>query len=226
MTEQHVYIAIPCYTGRVDLGTVGCLLDEIFVLNGAGIKTTLADERGNSMIAHSRDMIVAKFMASEASDLFMIDDDVTWDRGAMLRLLGYNVDMVAAIYPQRAEPLHFHTRFIADRKELRGDPEFPNLLEVEGVPAGFVRITRKCVEQMVLKYPEKRFADRNAPKGYAWALFDNIHEGDVYFGEDYSFCRRFRQIGGRVWADPEISMGHVGPKQFHGKFGDWLKARP
>jgi len=224
LTEQHVYISIPCYSGRVDLGTMSCLFDEVFALNGAGIKVTLADERGNSMIAHSRSMICAKFMASEATDLFFLDDDVTWERGSMLKLLNYPVDVVAGIYPQRADPLAFHTRFM-DKPELRADEEHPTLLEVEGVPAGFMRITRKCIEQMSLKFPEKRFADRHAPKGYAWALFDNIHEGDLYFGEDYSFCRRWRQIGGKVFVDPEIDMGHVGPKHFAGNFGNWLKSR-
>ena len=122
MTEQHVYISIPCYSGRVDLGTMSCLFDEVFALNGAGIKVTLADERGNSMIAHSRSMICAKFMASEATDLFFLDDDVTWERGSMLKLLNYPVDVVAGIYPQRADPLAFHTRFM-DKPELRADEE-------------------------------------------------------------------------------------------------------
>jgi hypothetical protein len=224
VSEKHIYISIPCYTGRVDIGTMSCLIDEIFVLNGAGVRVTLADERGNSMIAHSRNMIAAKFMASDATDLFFLDDDVTWERGAMLRLLNYSVDVVAGIYPQRAEPLHFHTRFM-DKPELRGDADNPSLLEVEGVPAGFVRVSRNCIEQMVLSYPEKRFANKLAPKGFAWALFDNIHEGDLYFGEDYSFCRRWRQIGGRVFVDPAIDMGHIGPKHFAGNFGDWLKSR-
>lgn len=224
MSDQHVYISIPCYSGRVDLGTMSCLLDEVFVLNAAGVRVTLQDERGNSMIAHSRDMICSKFLASDATDLFFLDDDVTWPSGALLKLLQYPVDLVAGIYPQRTDPLNFPCRYM-DKTELRADEEHPTLLEVEGVPAGFMRISRNCVEQMVLKFPEKRFADRHAPKGYAWALFDNIHEGDVYFGEDYSFCRRWRQIGGRVFVDPAIDMGHVGPKHFAGNFGDWLKSR-
>ncbi len=224
MSDKHVYIAIPCYSGRVDLGTMSCLLDEVFALNAAGVRVTLQDERGNSMIAHSRDMICSKFLASEATDLMFIDDDVTWEPGSMLKLLNYPVDVVAGIYPLRVDPIKFPVRYM-DKAELKGDEENPALLEVEGVPAGFVRISRHCLEQMVLKYPEKRFADRHAPKGYAWALFDNIHEGDVYFGEDYSFCRRWRQIGGKVFVDPEIEMGHVGPKHFAGKFGDWLRNR-
>ena len=93
------------------------------------------------------------------------------------------------LYPRRADPLNFHVRHMQDSTELRAvDPATgmwitePNtgLIEVEGVPMGFTRITRSCVERMVAAYPHKRFADKLAPGGFSRALFDNIHEGDVY----------------------------------------------
>jgi hypothetical protein len=43
--------------------------------------------------------------------------------------------------------------------------------------------------------------------------------------EDYSFCQRWRDIGGQVWADPNIRMAHVGTKTFDGHFGEWLRGR-
>lgn len=226
MTTPHVFIAMPCYTGRVDLGTTASLLKETASLARSGINVSFGDQRGNSMISHARDMMLAQFLASEATHYFAIDDDIVWPEGTIQRLLDHGVDFVAGIYPMRADPLGFHCRFLTDRAELRGDPEHPTLLEVDGVPGGFVCVSRHAVEQMVLKYPEKRFADRNAPKGYAWALYDNIHEGDLYFGEDYSFCLRWRRIGGRIFADPEIVMSHIGTKAFTGSFGEHLRTRP
>lgn len=221
--NQHVCIAIPCYTGKVDMGTMASLIAELPHLSQAGINVTFGDQRGNSMIAHGRDMLLAQFMASKATDIVFVDDDVTWEAGALTKLLSWPVDIVAGIYPTKTEPMTFFTRFLGG--ELRSPEGLQGLLEVEAVPAGFMRITRNAVEQMVLKYPEKRFRDHNAPKGYAWALFDNIHEGDDYYGEDYSFCRRFRAIGGKVYVQPEIIMGHVGPKAFVGSFGKWLRDR-
>lgn len=220
---QHAFIAIPCYTGKVDMGTLASLISEMPHLSQAGIGITFGDQRGNSMIAHGRDMMLAQFLASDATDLVFIDDDVTWDAGALTRLLQWPVDMVAGIYPMKTEPENYSCRFLPG--PLSSPEGLQGLLEVDGVPAGFLRVTRSACEQMVLKYPEKRFADKNAPKGYAWALFDNIHEGDTYFGEDYSFCRRYRAIGGKVYVQPEIVMGHVGPKAFVGSFGKWLRDR-
>jgi hypothetical protein len=175
------------------------------------------------MIAHSRDMICAKFLASDATDLVMIDSDVVWPDGTLTRLVDHPVDIVAGLYPRRADPLAFHVRYI-DKPELHADPD-TGLLEVEGVPAGFLRITRDALSRMVAAYASKRFADKHAPGGFAHALFDNIHEGDAYYGEDYSFCRRWRDIGGKVWIDPNMTLTHIGFKGFTGSVGDWLRAR-
>lgn len=222
MTQQ-AFIAIPCYTGKVDMGTMASLIAELPHISQAGINITFGDQRGNSMIAHGRDMMLAQFLASEATDVVFIDDDVTWEAGALTKLLSWPVEMVAGIYPSKTEPVNYFCRYLSG--ELRSPEGLQGLIEVESVPAGFMRATRRAVEQMVLKYPEKRFRDSNAPKGYAWALFDNIHEGDDYYGEDYSFCRRYRAIGGKVYVQPEIPMGHVGQKAFVGNFGVWLRNR-
>lgn len=221
---RNVWIAMPCYTGQVHIATMRSVIEDLLALSGRGDRVTVFDESGNSMIAHGRDMICAKFLASDGTDLVFVDSDVAWEAGLIPKLVDHPVDIVAGIYPRRADPLAFHCRYIQERKELHADPN-TGLIEVEGVPAGFLRITRRCLTEMVAAYPKTRFADKYAPTGYAHALFDNIHEGDVYFGEDYSFCRRWRQIGGTVWIDPEMTLTHIGNKGFTGSLGEWLKNR-
>lgn len=221
---KNIWLAIPAYTGQVHLGTMSSIIAELPLLGERGYKLSILDETGNSMIAHARDLVCAKFLAGEGTDLVFIDSDVTWEPGSLLRLLEHPVDIVAGSYPQRRDPLAFFVKWIEEQENLVADPA-TGLLEVEGVPAGFLRITRDALTKMVLAFPQKRFADRYAPSGFAHALFDNIHEGDLYFGEDYSFCRRWRELGGKVWLDPELKMGHIGFKTFHGSIGDWLRAR-
>lgn len=233
MSERHVWIAITAYAGTIHIQTFVWIMESMLALAAKGIRVTPIAETGNAMIAHGRDLLCAKFLGSDATDLVFVDHDVTGNADVFVRLVEHPVDVVAGIYPVRSDPPNFMVRHVEGRKELQavnpqtGEPaEFgTGLLEVEGVPAGFLRITRNCLEKMVLAYPELRFADQHAPKGYGWSLFDNIHEGDAYFGEDYSFCRRWRQIGGKVWCDPEMELGHIGYKRFIGTYGDWLRAK-
>jgi hypothetical protein len=37
-----------------------------------------------------------------------------------------------------------------------------------------------------------------------------------YLSEDYTFCRRWQEIGGDIWLDPSISLNHYGSFCFQG----------
>jgi hypothetical protein len=45
-----------------------------------------------------------------------------------------------------------------------------------------------------------------------------------YLSEDYAFCRRWQQIGGKIYADVQTTLGHVGNLPFTGCLEDRLKA--
>lgn len=223
--QKHVWIAVPAYTGQVHLATMRSIISDMLLLAERGDRVTIFDESGNAMIGDCRGLIVAQFLASDATDLVFVDSDVAWAAGSLVGLVDQPVDFVAGIYPQRRDPEAYCVQYIPDRPELRADPE-NGLLEVAGVPAGFMRCSRAMLERMVAHYSDTAFHCDQAPNQTAHALFDPYRIGRVKFGEDYSFCKRWRDIGGRVWVDPEIRMGHVGYKTFTGSLGEWLRNRP
>ena len=64
---------------------------------------------------------------------------------------------------------------------------------------------------MIKEHPETRYNnDLNTdPKlnPYFSALFDTMIEPETkrYLSEDYTFCRRWQQMGGEIWMDPTIA---------------------
>ena len=221
---KHVWIAIPAYTGTIHLGTMRSIMKDMLALMQRGDRVSIFDECGNAIIDDARAIMVQKFLDSDGTDLVFVDHDVSWQEGALLRLVDAPVDCVAGIYPQRKDPISYTVQWVPDRAELWADPE-TGLLEVAGVPAGFMRMTRAMLERMVDAYPESEFYVESLPEKKAYALFASWRDGKMKYGEDYSFCRRWREIGGTVWVDPEIKMGHVGNKTFQGHLGDWLRGR-
>jgi hypothetical protein len=222
---RDVWIAIPAYTGQIHLGTMRSVISDLLVLAERGDKVTIFDESGNAMIADCRGLIVAKFLESEGTDLVFVDSDVAWEAGALVKLVDHPVDFVAGVYPQRRDPIAFCVQYLNDRPNLIADPD-TGLLEVMGVPAGFMRMRRGMLERMVEHYSDTAFFCEAAPNQTAHALFDPVRIGRMKFGEDYSFCKRWRDIGGQVWVDPEMTLVHVGYKSFVGSLGTWLKERP
>ncbi len=221
MAGKHIWIAIPAYTGQIHLGTMRSILSDLLTLQERGDMVTIFDESGNALLADGRAVIVAKFLASDGTDLVFVDSDVIWERGALVRLVDHPVECVAGIYPQRKDPITYAMQWLPG-EELWSDEN--GLIEVAGVPAGFLRLSRSMLEKMIAAYPETEFYVETLDDHKAYALFDPWRDGVIKYGEDYSFCRRWREIGGKVFIDPEILMGHVGYKTFMGSIGEWLRS--
>lgn len=220
--KRHVVIAIPAYVGTIHLGTMRSVVHDLMALMQRGDTVQVEDECGNTDITDARALMVGKFLSGPGTDLVFVDSDVCWEPGALLKLVDYPVDFVSGVYPKRCDPLTFALRYLEDKPELWADPK-TGLIEVAGVSAGFMRCSRKMLEQMARDYAGL-FYQRDDKK--FWGLFDpyRLDDGKRKLSEDYSFCQRWKDIGGQVWIDPEIKMGHIGNKTFMGSLGHYLKS--
>lgn len=228
---KHVVVALPAYTGLVHCGTMRSVLYDVISLINAGDVVRVVEEVGNADIARCRSMIVAKFLADKATThLIMVDTDVCWEPGGMAKLLSANVDFVCGAYPKRlGETTQYHMQMKPG--EVQSLDHLTGLFEVHAMPAGFMCLSRSMLERMIAHYPESKFSFRECPGGVAYDLFDAYWETDETglrhkLGEDYSFCRRWRDMGGKVFVDPQIGMGHLGTKMWSGKLADSFRAPP
>jgi len=219
---MHVMVAIPSYTGVVHCSTMKSLMGDLIKLVKRGDTFTLVDEIGSALIADCRSQIATKFWESDCDCLVFVDNDVSWQEGALLKLIDAPVDVVSGIYPYRLDPISYPVHYL-DKPELWADPE-TGLLEVKSVPTGFMKISRNCIAKMIEANPEKHYFTADRDKTF-YPLFDHIFDDGCKWGEDYSFCIRWRNAGGQVWIDPEITMGHTGYKTFIGNIGEWLRNR-
>lgn len=220
----HVVVAVPAYAGTVHLSTMRSLIHDMTALMSRGDTVSVIDECDGCYLDDIRAAIVAHFLHGTGDVLVQVDTDVSWEAGALLRIVDAPVDMCAGVYPKRKDPIEWPVRFL-DRKELWADPD-TGLIEVEGAPGGFVKYSRSMLEKMVSSYHHLNFRTPRSPTGWACGLYEAYRYGDGHkLGDDYAFCRRWRDLGGQVWIDPEIRMSHIGAKAFVGHFGDWLRRR-
>lgn len=228
--KKHVVIAIPAYEGTVHCATMHAIVYDVAALLQRGDHAQVTSDVGNADIARCRAGIVAKFLSSKATHLVMVDHDVAWQPGSILKLVDSGVDFVAGAYPKRTDDNPgFHLTMRSG--EVQSLDLKTGLFEVEGVPAGFLCLTRTALERMVKGYPETKFSFRELAGGVAHDLFDAYWITDEAglrhkLGEDYSFCRRWRDLGGKVYCDPSIGMAHIGMKTWTGRLCDEFRAVP
>jgi hypothetical protein len=46
-----------------------------------------------------------------------------------------------------------------------------------------------------------------------------------YLSEDYAFCRRWRDMGGKIWVDLDCKLVHLGQHLFGGELAESLRVQ-
>jgi hypothetical protein len=95
-------------------------------------------------------------------------------------------------------------------------------------------IKRSVIEKMIEKYPEMRISQptiingKPVEKPFLYNFFDTMFDPvtHTYMGEDFAFCKRWKDIGGKCHAIVDQLISHVGEHQYCGRFSDELIQLP
>lgn len=187
----------------------------------------------DSLITRIRNFYVARFMVTDFTHLMFIDSDLAWNPDALLGLIQADKPVVCGSYPKKQTNLEFVFNV--------ADPDAVNvqdgLIEAKDGPTGFMLVKRGVFERMFVEYPERRCHLHQELTSeelqYSYALFDTMIDPDsihpdsglpMYLSEDYTFCRLWERIGGKVWIDPTVDMTHFGAAAHRGRLADYLHA--
>lgn len=159
----------------------------------------------------------------DASHMLMVDSDMDFEPQLVLDMLAFNKPLVGCLYPKRTLPIEFVGRPLKGKPNTEG-----GFLEMEGVGFGVTLIRRDCVQTMLDS--QEAVSDRRLDNHVYGPMlkeqgvvriikaFDNIETETGKMAEDLSFCRRYRESGGQVWAATHHKVTHIGQYGFSGKF--------
>jgi len=207
-----LFIATPCLDGNVGAHYTASLVRTVALMQQRGWRTPHIDfEIGNSLIADARNKLVARFLASDCSDLVFIDSDLSWSPDDLLRLASFDVPFVAGVYQRKSRTqIDFAVKF---GPTIGMDANC--LMAVQRVGTGFMRLRRDCLERLVGAHPSLRLQNPADPAdANFYALFDTGIVDGQFVGEDFLFCDRWRALGGQVLIDPAMNFGHHGAATF------------
>jgi predicted O-methyltransferase YrrM len=184
-------------------------------LSAAGIQSAYYLLQGNCHVDDARNAVVRDFLESDCTELVFLDADVSWEPETLVELCKIDRDLVGGVYPYRREsdeeamPVRHLREIVVD-----GD-----LIEVEGLPTGFMKIKRVVLETMALT--ARHFAkDDGKPHP---VLFERDYFGVGRRGGDIRFCMVWRDMGGKVFAAPELRLGHCGKMVLKDSLGASLR---
>lgn len=215
---MKLHIAIPCYDGKICVSTAHSLEGEMRAMNQLGIEYEVSYLPGMPLIHVVRNMQVHKFLHESTADkLVFVDADVGWRMGTMIHVASHKEHVVAAGVRRRKDPEDYAINFLDSGIEQ--DPE-TGLIEIETIGMALTSITRECLETFREKTPEYAYGFNDQTQH---GFFQLPLGGGQVVGEDVFFCRKWRELGGKVWLDPRHWTTHTdGVKAFGGCIGEWL----
>ena len=213
---HKVFLATPAY-GGLGAGYTFALFESAAALAEAGIAAELAIFAGDCHVDDARNRLVRDFLEGDCDDLVFLDADLRWEPGDLVSLCQYDRDVVGATYPLKQHEERYPVRL--PQRPLWAEPD--GLLEVDSLPTGFLRIGRTVLETLASE--ATTFLPKSDSRSPLPLIFERTVHNGVRWGGDYTFCRKWRQMGGRIYAAPEIWLEHTGEHAWQGSLGCWLR---
>lgn len=243
MTKK-VFLSTPCYGGLcLEKYMIGIIKLQLHLIKH-GIQLYIDTTENESLVHRARNVAVGRFMQKTDADYFMfIDADVDFDPDSVLRLVNSGHDIAVACYPKKCVmwdqaasavkggddrnmamlSSSLVLNFGASRRPVEN-----GFIEILDGPTGFMLIKRDVFTKLEEKFPELWCKNDHQNRDFDdyHACFDCMIDPETkrYLSEDYAFCRRWQQCGGKIYADINTTLGHVGNLPFSGCLNERLKA--
>jgi glycosyltransferase involved in cell wall biosynthesis len=240
-----VFLSTPCYGGLCLEGYAESLIRLQRTCAQNGIDIVLDTTENESLVHRARNLSIARFLLENNQDFFMfIDADIHFDPDSVVRLVNSGHDIAVAAYPKKAIIWEQAERAVktGDNRDMsrlssslvlnfkyQNTPLVNGFAEVLDGPTGFMLIKREVIQKMYDHYRStlscvNDHQNRGTLTDYV-AIFDCMIDPETkrYLSEDYAFCRRWQQMGGKIYADCFTTLGHIGNLRFSGCMDDRIK---
>ena len=241
--RPSVFLATPAYGGQANILFFKSLLDLQPACEREGIGLHIELTGGDALITRARSRMATQFLEeTDHTHLMFVDADIAFRPEHLFRLLGSNKDVVGGVYPLKlvdwakaaaaardglkdiqAASLGYVVGFTPNpQQSVEVDDE--GFGRVDSIGTGFMLISRAALERVRDANPQLRcrLADMNLAAKEVTLFFDTMIDPDTreHLSEDYAFCRRWRDVGGEVWADFRTRLSHIGHATFTGSLMD------
>lgn len=203
----------------------------------------------SSLVTQGRNLCVAAFLESKATHMLFIDSDISFDPDSIFKMLDLDKDVISIPYPLKTFSWEkgyekFQKGQVKSPNDLRKSMnQYPmrvendnnikmdkGIIEVTHAPTGCMLIKKEVINKMVKAYPDKEIVQNTIINGklvvkpHMWNFFDTLHDPKTktFLGEDFAFCKLWKDIGGKCYAYILDNISHVGEHQYEGRFVDEL----
>lgn len=227
--QPKVFISAPAYGQIMSTQTASSLLATSRALEMQGLAGGFGTLSYPDIVEIRNIFLSIWYDRIQTSHMLFIDSDMGWAPELIIDMIRFDKPLVGALCPKKKLPIEFAGRAkLGDAKVVNG------FMEVNGIGGAIMLISREVIDKMLAKWPE--LSDEKTVKNHAAKeilegqgvkrlikAFNKLYIDGEEFSEDLSFCHRWAQCGGEIWANITHKVTHVGMHEFTGCYYDLVK---
>jgi len=207
---MRIALITPCYNEQVHYDYMLSVMaaDKMATELGHEFKAYIA--AGTAILPRVRNRLIALAMADKCDWIVCVDDDIGFNPHDMFKMFKHGVDIVAAAPAKRHHRWDEQPAAIAKfpRGNITGRrTEAGRIWKMDAVATGFMAIRSTVIDKME---PVTKAYVTEGNQVRSWFWLDMIEQDGQTTdeGEDYNFCRKWNELGGECWVDPDIRVRH------------------
>lgn len=232
---MKVLIATPAYNGMCAMGYTASMVQLFKNSSQQGIELEFMFGTNEALITHARNMCANIFLKSDATHLLFIDSDIQFDAEQVIKMIkaAENKDIVCGIYPKKkidwdivrksalmgvkADALPSCSNEFLFVGSDNQEPDKEGLIEITRAATGMMLIRRNVFEELANKVkqfnlvsPVQSNIKFENEELYKEFFFTSIDENNILLHEDFTFCKMWCDLGGKIYGAPWVRLFHIG----------------
>jgi|SRR6056300_1750300 len=213
----NVMIAAPAHDGRVDVWHTCALVNSAKLGLSTGYNLIPIYMSYDSLVQRARNDIVKLALEIDVDELVFIDTDQDWEPEDLFKLLEHDVDIVGGPVPKKSDIEQYNIKLVSKPYQVLDN----GLVEVDSVGTGMMRLSKRAM-QMLWDNSEEYF-ELGKEDSPSRMIFDvTIVDGQLW-SEDVIMCKKWNDLGEKIYIDPSINSAHSGTKRWVGNFEPWIQ---
>lgn len=200
---MSILFCTPCYGGMIHEAHFRSCLNLKEELTRIGLSHDWLTGRNESLVTRARNEMTASFLGTDWERMCWLDADIEFSPEDVAKLWNLDADIAVGLYAMKRHDLPLSAWRNGKLVNLGECPKEPFLVDYAGT--GFFMLKRHVVETLA-----NSAESYEGPHGRVPGLYMTPIHNDGFESEDYHFCRKARDAGFEIWADPSIKLKHWG----------------
>lgn len=215
-TTIRVLVGTPSHDFTLQAMYVESLINTKELCASQGIIVNHLFVCGDALVQRARNDLFKAAYEGGFDKLVFIDSDMFWNPEDFVKLVRHDKDIIAAPCIKKNDVTIDFNISNPDKENISPD----GVMKVQGVGTGFISISRNAIRRIYETSTEYYESGKDTRSKMVFNV--EIVAGEMY-SEDIVFCRKWRDLGGDLFVDVDMMIGHIGQKNYIGNLRDFMR---